>query len=254
MRRIFTLFLFFVTPLFASYVGNPADPAIMSTGFFSTTYPFFKFTSGYIGDYISNKRYVSSSDNSIKEFGIHSQMATASLILLERIEFFGNAGGSKQHAKIRKDPTMDDLKEIIFDFESKYHFAWSAGAKVILFQWWQTYFCADFTYSAIPASHESYFKWLNRMNLPLEEKTKFNIQEWQANIALASRIFILTPYGGVSYLHSDLNISDGPTYKNSEHWGYFFGATLSLTGRFHVNFERRVTNEFAYAFSTIAVF
>lgn len=248
------IFLFFSLPVFASYVGNPADPAIMSTGIFSTTYPFFKFTSGYIADYVSNKRYTSTSDNSLKEFGLHSQMATVSLILLERIEFFGNAGGSKQHAKIREAPILDDLREVMLDFESKYHFAWSAGTKVILLQWWQTYFCGDFTYSVIPSSHQSYFKFLNRMNLPLEEKSKFHLREWQANIGLASKIFFITPYGGASYLHSKLSIQDGPKYKNAEHWGYFFGLTISLTGRFHLNFERRVTNEFAYSFSTVAVF
>jgi hypothetical protein len=256
------LFLLLSLPLFGVYVGNPADPAIMNTGFFSTTYPFFKFTSGYIYDYTSDKRYEAHQNNpdfdpnqAVKRFGLHSQLASFSFIFLERIQFFGTAGGSKE---IVSEGTQ--ITDILFDFDSAYHFSWSAGSKVILIQWGQTYLSTDFTYFAIPASHKSFFKFLNRMNLPLEtEKQKLSLEEWQLSLGLSSRFFFLTPYGGVNYLHSRLHVQEGPTvaalnYRNEADWGYFYGLTLSLTGRLHLNFERRVRDEFAYTFSTIAVF
>lgn len=240
-------FLFAALPLFGAYVGNPADPALMNTGFFSSSYPFFKFTSGYIYDYTSNKRYVAPSDPAIKQFGLHSQLASFSLIFIERLQFFGTAGGSKE--MIKEQPIYDT----ILDSHTDYHFSWSAGTKVILLQWGQTYFSTDFTYFAIPASHKSFFKFLNRMNLPLEiEKQKLSLREWQVSAGLSSRFFFLTPYAGTTYLHSRLHADIN--YRNQVNWGFFYGLTVSLTGRLQLNFERRVRDEFAYTFATIAVF
>lgn len=240
------LFFLAAFPLFGVYVGNPADPAIMNTGFLSAHYPVFKFTSGYIYDYTSDKRYVDS-EGAIRKFGLHSQVASFSFIFLERLQVFGTAGGTKE--VIEERPIAD----ILFDTHTAYHFSWSAGTKVILLQWGQTYFSTDFTYFAIPASHKSFFKFLNRLNLPLElEEKKLSLREWQVSAGLSSRFFFLTPYGGVSYLHSRLHAD--LNYNNQVNWGFFYGLTVSLTGRLHVNFERRVRDEFAYTVSTIVVF
>lgn len=250
--------LLFAFPLFGVYVGNPADPAIMNTGFITSTNPFFKFTSGYIYDYTSNKRYETDDTNlELKKFSLHSQVASFSLIFLERLQLFGTAGGSKEMAQQAESFSFTDM---VFDFQSSYQFSWSAGAKVILIQWGQTYLSTDFTYFEIPSSHKTYFKFLNRLNLPiLTEKQKLSLDEWQLSLGLSSRFFFITPYGGVSYLKSKLHVQEGldiPSinYHNELNWGFFYGVTLSLTGRFHLNFERRVRDEFAYTFSTIAVF
>lgn len=239
----------------------------MNNGFFTSTNPFFKITTGYYGDYISDMRLVPSkkgtkenADTPFRQFGLHSQMATASLILLERIEFYGSAGGSKEHTKFSKTPSMTELSTELLDFHSTYTFSWSGGARIILLQWGQTYFSADFNYFQVPSSHQSYFKYFNRLNLPLEtEKQAFSIDEWQISAGLSSRIYFFTPYAGVTYMQAKLNINSGVDvpplyYENQIHFGYFFGFTISLTGRFHLNFERRIRDEFAYGFSTIAVF
>lgn len=265
MRRL--LFFLGAAPLFGAYVGNPADPALMSTGFFSTNYSFCKFTSGYIADYISNKKYEASQtnpefdpNNAFRQFGVYSQQASFSLILVERLQLFGTVGGSKEHAKWKKNPTFDEVSETVFDFQSSNHFSWSTGAKAVLLQWGQTFFSADFTYFAIPSSSKAFFKYFNRLNLPLDlSKHEFNLREWQVSAGLSSRFFFITPYGGATYLHSRLHVSGGGetppiNYHNKDKFGYFYGFTISLTGRFHLNFERRVRDEFAYSFSTIAVF
>lgn len=134
------LILLIAFPLFGAYVGNPADPALMNTGFLSTTYPLFKFTSGYLYDYTSNARFASDETQAIKEFGLHSQLASFSFIFVERLQLFGTAGGSKEAVQGR--PVAD----MIFESHTAYHFSWSAGVKVILLQWGQTYFSTDFTY------------------------------------------------------------------------------------------------------------
>lgn len=259
-------FLFFAFPLFGAYVGNPADPAIMSTGLFSGSYPLFKFTSGYIYDYTSDKRYGTDQiesnydpDKALKQFGLHSQMASVSFIFIERVQIFGTAGGSKEEAFEGKQPSFSDMT---FDFSSSYQFSWGAGAKAILIQWGQTFLSADFTYFAIPESHHSFFQYLNRLNLQLDPgapKHKLSLDEWQASAGLSSRFFFVTPYGGATYLSSRLHVEKGPdipsiNYRNEVNWGYFYGVTVSLTGRFHLTFERRVCDEFAYTFSTVAVF
>jgi hypothetical protein len=267
--------IFLLTPLclhiglFGAYIGNPADPAIMNTGFFSSHYPFFKFTTGYVGDYVSDKRYYASqSDDSnfdpnqaFRHFGLHSQLASVSLILVERLEIFGMAGGSKEHAQWREQPTWSDAASMMFDFESNYHFSWSTGAKVVLLQWGSVFLSGEFSYFGVPSSHKSYFRFFNRLNLPMDTapEQKFGLNEWQTSLALSVRFIFLTPYAGIDYLHSHLHVQGGPqvkaiNYYNEEKFGYFYGLTLSLTGRFHVNIERRVRNEFAYGFSATAVF
>ena len=263
MRIVF--WFFFILPLFGAYVGNPASPGLMTTGFFSGHSPVFKFTSGYLADYTSNMRFERVNENSNAEpfhdFGIHSQMATFAAIFVERLELFANLGGSKEHAKWgEKQPTMADFTTILTDFQSTYHFSWSSGCKVIFLQWWQTYLSADFTYFSVPSSHQSFFKFLNRLNLPMEtEKQTFSINEWQTSLGLSSRIFWFTPYGGITYLSAKLNIHSGTEvppmyYRNKDKIGYFYGLTLSLTGRFHLNFERRVRDEFSYSLGATAVF
>lgn len=261
------ILLLFTFPVFGAYIGNPASPAIMNMGIFSGPSPFFKFTSGYLADYTSNKKFRADDPSqaaeevqSFHDFGIHSQMATVSTIFVERFELFGAAGGSKEHTKWDRPPNYQDVPTILKDFDSSYTFSWGVGCKAILIKWWQTYLGADFTYFDIPANHQSYFKFLNRLNLPLEpEKQTFSLNEWQLSLGLSSRIWIFTPYGGVSYLNSKLSIhgsTDVPAlyYKNDENIGFFYGLTLSLTGRFHLNFERRVRDEFAYSVAGIAVF
>lgn len=236
----------FAFPLFGAYVGNPADPALMNTGFFSTTYPIFKFTTGYIYDYTSNMRFETNSSDAIKQFGLHSQQASFSFIFVERLQLFGSAGGSKETVQGR------DLSDMVFDSDTNYHFSWSAGCKVIFLQWGQTFLSGDFTWFEIPASEQSYFKYLNRMNVPLTGKQEFSMRSWQGSLGLSSRFYFLTPYGGATYqkakLHAETN------YNNSVNWGFFYGLTISLTGRLHVNLERRVRDEFAYSLATIAVF
>jgi len=261
------LFLIVSTPLFGAYVGNPADPALMSTGFFSTTYSFFKFTSGYVADYISDKQYVAKQtepgfnpNDAFKRFGLYSQQASFSMIFIERLQLFGTAGGSKEHMKWKEKPTFDEVSEAVFDFQTTYHFSWSAGAKAVLFQWGQTYFSGDFTYFAVPSSTKAFFKYFNRVNIPIDlAKHEFHLREWQGSLGLSSRFWFFTPYVGGTYLYSKLHISGGQdvpaiNYRNKDKFGYFYGFTISLTGRFHLNFERRVRDEYAYSFSTIAVF
>lgn len=132
--------------------------------------------------------------------------------------------------------------------------------KAVLLQWGRLFFSADFTYFTIPSSDKSFFKYLNRLNLSIEApKQEFYLREWQVSAALSSRFYFLTPYAGGTYLDSLLHIEPNPTLgaldcRNAKRWGWFYGITMSLTGRFHLNFERRMGNEFSYTFSTLAVF
>ncbi|MDP1608735.1 MAG: hypothetical protein Q8L98_05430 [Chlamydiales bacterium] len=265
MRRcLFFLFPFF---LHAFYVGNPGSPGIMNMGFFTSKNPLIKITSGYIADYTSNKRYQADQNNvpfdpndTFKEFGLHSQLGFFSLILLERLELTTTMGGTKERAKWHNQPMNDDPLSIYFDFKSSHSFSWSAGAKVILLQWGQTFFSTDFTYFEVPETSKSYFEFFKKIDgAASAEKQRFFMKEWQASIGLASRFWIITPYGGINYLKSRMKIQNGPetpaiTYKNEHALGYFYGGTLALGPKFFINFERRVRNEFAYTLSTIAVF
>ncbi len=260
-RILFFFLTWMPCAIFGCYIGNPANPAIMNSGFFSGGYPFIKGTSSYLYDYTSNKRYVAETPSPginpsalFKEFGLHSQMAGFSLILVERMEIFGSAGGVKEQAK--GTSYVLPLKQ----FQSDYQFAWSAGSKVVLIQWGTTYLSCDFTYFAIPESEKSFFKFLNRFSLPIDfSKQSLFLREWQFSGALSSRFLFFTPYAGAVYLNSHLHVAAGPevgpiNYRNRYTLGWFFGFTVSITGKFHLNFEKRVRDEIGLSFSTIAVF
>jgi hypothetical protein len=251
--------------LFASPIGNPASPGLMQGGIFSFN-PWVKVTTGYLTDYVSNmplkpfdEKTVFGANDSFGHFGLHSQMASCSIVLLQRLEVYALLGGSKEHLK-RRPEQKPSLFSALFDFQSSYHFSWASGLHVILLQWGQTFFSVNASYFAVPSSQKSFFRFLNRLHLPLDsEKQRFNLREWQFDAALSSRFWIFTPYAGASYLRTRLHIQSGQesnpfTYKNSRTIGYFYGLTLSLTGKFHLIGERRVRDEYAYTFSTLAVF
>lgn len=243
MRVLF--FLVWAPTLFASYIGNPSDPAIMDTGIFSLRNPLLKGTTGYIWDYVSNKYYVPTSGDGppLDQFSIHTQSASLSFIFLERIEVLGTVGGSKQSA-------------VPVPFHGAYQLSWSTGVKVVLLQWGKTCFCTGFDYFAIPASPKSFFKYLERVNMPITlDPQPAELTEWQITAGLASRFFIFTPYAGAVYLRSKLHLDVGSIdYHNKNRWGFFYGMTMSITGRLHLNFEGRLRDEKAFSFGTTAVF
>jgi hypothetical protein len=259
-------FLFFPALLAAAPIGNPAEPALMSAGLFTGVGRWIKASTGYVDDYISNKRYVTNDpaefdpDRVFKKFGLHSQMGTVSLVFLERIEFYGMFGGTKERIKWYQPPPPTSTLATVFDFQTTYHFAWQLGTKVVLLAWGKTYLGGDFSYFDVPSSHKAFFKFFNRVNLPMDsEPQKFNIKEWQGSLALSSTFWLLTPYAGASYLKSRLHITSGPEnspleYKNEEPWGYFYGLTLSLSPKFLITGERRLRDEFAYTLLTTVVF
>jgi hypothetical protein len=262
--RISLFLIFLAASLIAAPVGNPAGPALTSGGFLPN--PFFKLATGYLADYISDMRLSLSkgeadfdAENTLHRFGLHSQMATFSLSLLQRIEFYTLLGGSKEHVNLKEEPDTP-LFSALFGFKTTYHFSWAAGARVVLLQWGQTYFSADGSYFTVPTSQQAFFSFLNRLNLPLDENEQhFFLREWQGGVALSSCFWFLTPYVGIKYLNTTLQIESGPensslTYRNEKRIGYYFGATLSFFNKFFLLFEQRLRDEFAYMGSAYIVF
>ena len=264
--RIFFFLLCCLNSLLAAPVGNPANPALMRGGIFTAPSPFFKASTGYLADYISDMKLSWDSgsadfdpDRALNKFGLHSQMATFSLSFLQRMEFYGMVGGSKEHVKLKKEPKTS-LFQALFDFQTTYHFSWAVGTHMIFLQWFQTYLSLDASYFAVPTSQQAFFKFLNRLNLSLDENEQhFYLREWQIGAALSSRFWFITPYAGFKYLNSTLRIQEGPentslSYRNSKRIGYYAGVTLSLANKIFLLFERRVRDEFAYMGSAFVVF
>ncbi len=265
VRLLFCLFVC-VSTLASAPVGNPSSPALVKSGIFSPCNPWIAFSTGYLADYVSDMKLSLSSGSlefdphpTFDKFQLHSQMASVSLILLQRLEAYALLGGTKEKLALETDPKTP-LYSDLFDFQSSYHFSWAAGMKIVLLEWGRTYFSIDGNYFAVPSSHKSFFKFLNRLNLPLEtEKQTFYLREWQMGASLASSFWIFTPYVGMKYLHAKLRIQEGQLnspliYRNERSIGYYYGLTLNLTSKFQITGERRMRDEFAYMFSTQAIF
>lgn len=230
-------------------------------GFFSGSFSWVKASTGYIDDYISNKRYVTNDtatfnpNSAFKAFGIHSQQASVSLLLFERWQIYATAGGSKLRVKWQAAPPTTT-----FQLSSNYQFSWSVGSRLTLISIGPLALGVQGLYFEMPRSHHNYFRFLNRLNLPLETaRQESKISEWDASGAAALKLWFLCPYAGLQYINSKLEIGAGPQnpklkYHNRESMGYFYGLTLLLSSKFMVSGERRTTGEFAYTLSTEAIF
>ncbi|MDE3055181.1 MAG: hypothetical protein KGI80_00575 [Verrucomicrobiota bacterium] len=260
MLRTFFPLLCLSSALFGFYVGNPAAPVVMGSGFFSGRY-LVKGASGYLYDYSTIKKYHAAgkealfNPNSVfKEFGIHSQMGNLSMMLLERLEIFGYVGGSKEQTQGKPHPAA------MTSFKGHYQFSWATGSKAVLLNCGPFSLGGSFSYFGIPSSPKSYFRYLNRINLPINfGKQNTSLSEWQINGGLSGRFGFLSPYIGGTWLYSKLHISGTSgigaiDYENEDKWGLFFGLTVSVTGKFHINLERRLYDESGYSLITSAVF
>lgn len=195
----------------------------------------------------------------VKRFGLHSQMAELSLSLLNRIEFYTLLGGSKEHVKLHTEPETP-FYSALFEFQTTYHFSWSVGVRAVFLQWGQTFLSADGSYFTVPTSQHAFFKFLNRMDIPLDSNEQhLYLRQWQAGAALSSCFWCLTPYIGAKYSHTTLRIQEGPenstlTYENRPRFGYYFGATLSILDKVFITVERRLRDESAYMGTACAAF
>ena len=271
MRKFCILLLFILlskNTVFASYIGNPADPLLMSSGLFSGNNPWYKIVSGYVMDQSTEKHMVFASDDPnfenierVNSFSVESNWGNLALILVQRLELYIQVGTSQEKIKWTSPPMPGfNSGNLGLSAKSDSHFSMNTGAKVILLEFARTLIGVDFHFFRINAPGKfSYI--LDRLNYPFNFGPQYLIlRETELSLGIARRIgFILTPYVGVSYLKTRLKIkADGVKeslyFKNQKKWGTYFGGSINLTSKFNFSAEGRFGNETAYSFSANTAF
>jgi len=264
LKNFFAIFVLFISYLQATYVGNIASPAILEKGLFSEEDPWIKVQTGYLADFVSDKKLISESTTvdfgdkkRVNNFEIISNMGNISVTFRERLELYGNLGQSSAKILWFANSPNDIFPEGKFlNIETENHFSWIVGAKVILLQFGKTYFGTDFSYFRIPTTKRSIF-YLNEEPTPFNTKPQFfSLREWHLAFGLASSMGMFTPYLGAKYLITRIRFKSDSTFtlKNRLNIGYFLGTSISVHQKFFLNAEARFYDELAYSVSGSAAF
>lgn len=256
--------LFFLNPifLFCAYVGNPCSPALMQTGLFSVHNHFINVTSGYLADFVFDKKIKPDDKpefvnlDKVKEFEMHSNMASLSLIFLRRMEIYSYLGVSKETMDWKNKIDQGNPTEI----KTKNHFSYGIGSKFILLQFPYSGVGLDVQYFSLPSSDKVLQK-LKNIYIPLEVDSQYlKIKEWHIALGCGLKLAALSPYFGVKYLKYRVDVKtegkDLPTikFKNCNSFGVFTGISLNLSNSFYLNAEARFIDEFAVAGAAVASF
>jgi hypothetical protein len=253
------LFTFF---LHASYVGNIAEPAILEKGLFSDKDPWIKVQTGYLVDFVNDKKLVSDhniatvgNENRVNNFEIISNMGKVSISFRERMEIYGMFGQSTTKLNwFASTPENDDGQ--FLKIESEYNFSWLTGVKIILLQFGKIYFGTDFTYFRIPNIKRSQF-FFNAEPIPFATRPQYlTLREWHLAFGLAATFGSFTPYLGGKYLLTKIRFRSDNSFnlKNRLSFGIFLGTTVSMGEKFSLNAEARLHDELAYSVAGSAAF
>lgn len=263
MKSIF-LFLLVLTICEATYVGNIASPAILEKGLFSEKDPWIQFQTGYLADFVSDKKLIAQSifptfgnDRRVNNFEIISNMGKISISFKERMELYGLLGQSLSKILWFVSPPSEEIPLGKFlNIETESNFSWVTGAKVILLEFGKTYVGLDFSYFRIPKTKRSIL-YFNEEPIPFQENPQFfSLREWNIAFGIASSIGPLTPYMGAKYLITKIRFKSDASLilRNRLSFGYFLGSSITLHEKFYLNAEVRLHDELAYSISGSAAF
>jgi Chlamydia major outer membrane protein len=250
MKKIILLpFLFFITFTFASPVGNPLNPEIISDGFFISPASFINFRLGYEGNFVSDaKMNKKGGFGKIDNFQMDVNSGTFTLNLQNRTDVFAVLGASR----IKTNWRFEDIGiQSRIEMESNYRIYWAAGGKIILFQWGNTALSTSGRYSNTQPS--LLFVTLDGA-IQDKDAMKIKYKDWQIDLGLAHQIDIFTPYVGGKYLKAQAKIHNAPVVitdgnfnyinmKNENNFGAYVGCTLSNSKYFLFTLEARFIDE-----------
>lgn len=271
MKKVLISLLLFLSVTqsgFTSYIGNPADPLLMSSGLFSGNNPWYKIVTGYVTDHSTEKHMVFANNDPdfdnierVNSFCVDSNWGNLALVLVRRLELYLQVGTSKEKIRWTSPAVPGRLNaDLGLSAKSSNHFSMNTGAKVILLEFARTLIGMDFHFFRINAPGKfSYI--LDQLNYPFDFGPQYlMLRETELSLGFARRIgYILTPYVGVSYLKTRLKIKaqgvkDKLYFKNQKKWGVYFGGSINLSSKFNFSAEGRFGNETAYSFTTNAAF
>ena len=243
MKKIFCFLL--QLPLYALYVGNPAEPQLIDQGFFMSQDSFATIKIGYQGDAVFDRklRAQGGARGPIDRFKIHMDQGAVTLNLIDRIEVYGSLGSF--NATLWDRPKADGKRR---EYETRDHWTAGGGLRILLMQWKHTILGCDgkVQYSAPRV------KWVTVDGTASSANYELTYREWQLSLAVSHTIDIFTPYLAAQYsaVHADINGIPGAVLPHShfkmharERFGMAVGCSFSNCKKFDLNIEARLISE-----------
>jgi len=234
--------LFYITSLYALYMGNPAEPQVIDAGFFISQDSAISIKAGYEGDWVFD-RMLKTGGHAIDRFHILMNQGVVSIGFLDRIELYGSVGSFS--AQFWNRPREDGFMR---DYGTHDRWTTGGGLKIILTQWDSTTLGVDGKYQyAAPQ-----IAWTTVDGISIASRSHLVYQEWQVSLALSHTIDIFTPYIGATYsnVHATVSGAHGIGLAhahfravNRNKFGMAVGCGLCSGRKVDLTFEARFFDE-----------
>jgi hypothetical protein len=250
-------FIFFLTTLKATSVGNPSAPHAIEEGFFISPSSNMSFRLGYEGNFTSNQRLKQEGATSkrVNEFSESANSGTLTINVLNRLDVFATFGQAKIKANWIIEPESNVFSYL--DLETEYNTRYSAGLKAIFFEWGKASVSFGGKYICNKPEIISISK--DGRLFPMA-KNDFKFWQWQIDGGVSYKIDFFIPYVSLAYskvrakvfvedliLNSN-NLSE-LTMENKNSLGMALGCTLTNSKYFMLNIEARLFDEESYTVS-----
>lgn len=240
------LFLFYSTPLLATFVLNPLDPKIFCNGIFLEKNRFVNFRVGYVTEHVFQtgcKQEFKREDEDkkkIMDIQMLNYYGLFTFNILSRLDLYGFAGSS----------TMELDNQIFPERE----LSWGAGAKLLLFEKNCFALAIDGKY-LFTSQNPSYFI-VDQEVASLITNLQLDYQEEQISLALAYKTSFFVPYIGATYFNCKVTPCSSnvvmffpnddfyyqyefKTFVSKKNWGLVLGASLYACEKASFTIEAR---------------
>lgn len=244
--------LFFIFPfinLFATIVGNPAQPALLSSGIIRSRPSIWCLRLSYYGDYIYHQHFkdefrIAGCVEKPTHLQLWTQAGMLTLNFRERIDLYGIFGGSRMQ-----------IDEDVF---TNQQIAWGIGGKLVIIHEGRFRIGVDIKY--FQTDQKPHFFLCEGSAFNVVSDFKFNYHEIQAAMGISYRTKYLSPYINATYLISKVEpeplialvrlpmfdqIVDvvSKSVVGIWRWGFALGATIVDERRVTLAVEWRAFNQ-----------
>lgn len=245
-------FLFIVGAVVASPVGNPATPALIREGIWSSERESSSIRIGYEGDFVADAR-LGQFDQGQGRVDCYKQMGNSALLTVDlcgRCDLYAALGASVVEADWRfSDPATQAASRVCM--HTNQPFSWGLGGRAIYYEWRHLFFGVGGRYSSCRYGLDSF---TSNGEAQSTQGASLLWQEWQVNLDLAYQISWMIPYVGAKYSHARAylqdfsspiatNLSGNNSFKNRNPVGFYLGCSLSNGHYFLINIEGRLVDE-----------
>lgn len=237
--RSLVLFLSCAVSAHASFLGNPASPAILEQGFFISDTNWSNIQLGFAEDALFQKKFFarqSSKDLRLRRASIQGMSRAGCLAwgIAERFNLQCELGSGQFFWRWKQDVNTAISGKVAEGL------IWSGDAKLVVFEIQDTLLAVDV--------HAGGWDWMRGFaqsnGVPLPGTVASEMRYWQVGAALAQKIVrLFVPYFGVAVNRSRLKmrkLESGVGWLRSSHSiGPFVGCTVTEGTLFFLNLEWR---------------